>query len=58
MIESLLSRRRSNGNSSIGSLSIEILPEFGWPRGNQRLFGPGTIFQGKKKKKKKKKKSE
>lgn len=48
MIDSLLSRKKS-ANPSIGSLSIEILPEFGWPRGNQRIFGPGTLFQGKKK---------
>ncbi|KAG2206690.1 hypothetical protein INT47_003632, partial [Mucor saturninus] len=34
--------------SAIATLSIELLPEFGWSIGkdNQRAFGPGTIFQG------------
>jgi hypothetical protein len=47
MIDTLLNRKKNKSNSSIGSLSIEILPEFGWPRGDQRVFGPGTLFQGK-----------
>lgn len=49
MIESILSgRRRSSQQStaSIADVSIEILPEFGWSIGNERLFGPGTLFQG------------
>lgn len=49
MMESILSgRRRSSQQStaSIASVSIEILPEFGWSIGNERLFGPGTLFQG------------
>ncbi|KAL9539796.1 hypothetical protein MBANPS3_010062 [Mucor bainieri] len=51
MIESILSgRRRSSASqqstASIASVSIEILPEFGWSMGNERLFGPGTLFQG------------
>ncbi|KAK4513989.1 uncharacterized protein ATC70_005996 [Mucor velutinosus] len=49
MIESILSGRRRSGHqstASIASVSIEILPEFGWSMGNERLFGPGTLFQG------------
>ncbi|EPB82659.1 hypothetical protein HMPREF1544_10605 [Mucor circinelloides 1006PhL] len=49
IVESILSgRRRSSQQStaSIASVSIEILPEFGWSIGNERLFGPGTLFQG------------
>lgn len=48
MIDSILSgRRRSSQTTSIAAVSIEILPEFGWSIGNERLFGPGTLFQGK-----------
>lgn len=48
MIDSILSgRRRSSQTTSIAAVSIEILPEFGWSIGDERLFGPGTLFQGK-----------
>jgi hypothetical protein len=48
MIDSILSgRRRSSQTTSIAAVSIEILPEFGWSFGDERLFGPGTLFQGK-----------
>jgi hypothetical protein len=29
------------------SLSIEILPEFGWSIKGQPVYGPGSVFQGK-----------
>jgi hypothetical protein len=28
------------------SLSIELLPEFGWSIKNQPVYGPGSVFQG------------
>lgn len=28
------------------SLSIELLPEFGWSIRNQPVYGPGSVFQG------------
>jgi hypothetical protein len=49
MIDTILNRRKTNQNSSIASLSIQLFPEFGWPVGdnNERVYGPGTLFQGK-----------
>ncbi|KAG2235985.1 hypothetical protein INT48_004315 [Thamnidium elegans] len=35
--------------ASIASISIEILPEYGWSVGsdnNEQVFGPGTLFRG------------
>lgn len=48
-MESILSLRKSMPvSSSVASISIELLPEFGWSVGNndERAFGPGTLFQG------------
>lgn len=28
------------------SLSIELLPEFGWSIKGQPVYGPGSVFQG------------
>lgn len=51
MIESILNRKKSTVKTPIASLSIEILPEYGWSIGpnNERAFGPGTLFKGIKK---------
>ncbi|KAI9345070.1 hypothetical protein BD770DRAFT_475700 [Pilaira anomala] len=48
MIESILNRKKSIRKTPIASLSIEILPEYGWSIGpnNERAFGPGTLFKG------------
>ncbi|KAI9260400.1 hypothetical protein EDC94DRAFT_611047 [Helicostylum pulchrum] len=32
--------------STTCSLSIELLPEFGWSIKNQPVYGPGSVFQG------------
>lgn len=32
--------------STACSLSIELLPEFGWSIKNQPVYGPGSVFQG------------
>lgn len=51
MIESILNRKKSTVKTPIASISIEILPEYGWSIGpnNERAFGPGTLFKGIKK---------
>ncbi|GAA5805642.1 hypothetical protein EDC94DRAFT_626742 [Helicostylum pulchrum] len=49
MMESILNRRKSMAKGSVASISIEILPEYGWSVGsdnNERVFGPGTLFRG------------
>lgn len=49
MIDSLFGPRKTIVYpSSIATISIELLPEFGWSVGseNQKAFGPGTLFQG------------
>jgi hypothetical protein len=28
------------------SVSIELLPEFGWSINGQPVYGPGSVFQG------------
>lgn len=49
MIQSIFGPRKSIiSPSAVASLSIELLPEFGWSVGknNEKAFGPGTLFQG------------
>lgn len=49
MMESILNRRKSMAKASVASISINILPEYGWSVGSdnsERAFGPGALFRG------------